>query len=466
LLALRSTDPAELPHVLNRCLEKAREEPKPSVRSVVPLAEMAGLGAAKEAALEIVAALQAWKHGRLDWSAVPRGLLLAGEPGTGKTELARSLEGETAITLISASYSGWQKTGNLSSFQSAMERSFKEAQDNTPAVLFIDEVDAFHGRQHSDGGGHNDSYDAKVIAAFLEHLDGMAEREGVVVMGACNRLDRLDPAICRAGRFDTVIRMERPGLEDLAAILAQHLGPDAGRVDLPACAAAALGQTGADCAAAVRRARMKAMRGQREFCTADLLTALAGDGPGYSAEDEMRLAVHECGHAIVATALAAADVEYVRIDTQGGSCGFREGTALVTAEHLHQMRCVNLAGRAAEQLILGGFSTGAGGEAESDLALATRSAANQVVSFGLGSSGPIWFGRAGSGEAFREALNGHLPEVSELLDAAQETSLRILAANCDLLQKMAEKLISRRVLLGEDLDKCLSAVIAPHTRTQ
>ncbi len=451
LLAFRASDPQQLPTALHRYVEEACGKNRHGLRSVVPLAEMAGLGAAKEAALEIVSALRDWKAGLLDWSAVPRGLLLAGEPGTGRTELARAMAGEAGIRMIEASYSKWQQPGALSRFLTAMDRSFEQARANAPAIIFIDEIDAFSSRRDADANGHNDSYDVKAITALLEQLDGMAAREGVVILGACNRLDLLDPAIYRSGRFDTVIRIVHPGLEDLAAILGQHLGDDGELINLTACAATALGQTGADCAAAVRKARMSARRSQRGICTADLRTALAGEDPGYSADDWLRLAVHECGHAIVATALRAAKADFLRVDARGGICRFRELPALETAEQMHRMRCLNLAGQAAEQLMFGSFSSGSGGGADSDLTLATQSAADQIAAFGLGSTGPVWFAPAGSNDARQEALNGLLPDVAGLLEAARQDALQILTVNKDLLLRMAEELASERILFGSGL---------------
>jgi ATP-dependent Zn protease len=434
------------------------EVEEPPQLSLVPLEELVGLGAAKQAALDSVAALRDWKSGAIDWADVPRGLLLVGPPGTGKTELARAIAGSSGIHFIATSYNDWQQTGSLSHFLTAMKNSFDEATRQSPAVLFLDELDAFHTRQALSGSGHNDSYDVKAITALLEKLDGVAGREGVVVMGACNTIEQLDPAILRSGRFDTILRISMPSLQNLQQILGQHLGSHADHIDLKACAAAALGKTGADCAAAVRAAKVVARRERRPMATGDLLEVLEGDLPNYTTEDWFRLAIHECGHAIVGTALGTYEIGFVKIGAKGGVCNLNKRDELVTRTVLQHKMMVNLAGRAAELLLFNDAGTGSGGGFESDIARATSTAVDLIASLGLGDCGPVWFGGLGSNRAFEEAINSHLPEVVDLLHGAHRAATRVVELNRSVLVKMAEELVERRILYGNDLSRYLSDV--------
>lgn len=464
LLAFRKSDPNGLPAAMVRFLAlsagpEQKQKPRPP-RSVVPLSKIVGLGRAKQDAIDCVEALCEWKAGTLPWSEVPRGLLLSGPSGTGKTELARAMAGEADINLVSASYNEWQKAGSLSYFLEAMDKSFKEAKRSAPSILFIDELDAFYTRSEVQGSGRNDSYDIKAIAALLEQLDGIIDREGVIVMAACNHIQFVDAAIRRSGRFDSIVEIGLPDLEALRVIFAQHLGQRSEAIDIASCAAAALGRSGADCAAAIRMAGTIARRKRRAMATEDILAALEGDVPPLTAEEWHRIAIHECGHAIVAVATGTCRVEFIRIGASGGECKINGKPELQTAAQLHQLRCIDLAGRAAEHLIFGDVTTGSGGSVGSDLARATRSAADQVVSFGLGALGPVWVAPVGTAIALNEAINGHLPEISELLHAAEQDSMRILREHRTLLTAMAEVLVRARILHGEVLEAFLSRVAA------
>jgi cell division protease FtsH len=464
VLAFRQSDPNAVPMMIARYLkqssddETTTEQQPRKPHSIARLDDLVGLGVAKLAAQDALAALREWQAGTLPWSAVPRGLLIAGPAGTGKTELARSIAGEAEVHLVTASYNQWQKSGSLSHFVTAMEKSFDEAKRTVPCVLFIDEIDAFYTRTELSGDGRNDSYDVKVITALLEKLDGISDRDGVIVVGACNHLKFVDPAIRRAGRFDVVVEIDLPTFEDLEVILGQHLGGNASGIDLTACAATALGRTGADCAAAVRMAGAKARRYHRAIETDDIIEALEGDMPQLAGAEWLRLAVHECGHAIVATALNVGAVEYVRIGRSGGECRFSAARFLQTENDLHTSRCVALAGREAERLVYGSIVVGSGGAVDSDIAKATRSASDQICSFGMGSLGPVWLAPESSLSSVREAVSGHLPEVAELLHTAEYTARNVLIEHRGLLVEMAGKLAQSKVLRGDALDRYLAKV--------
>lgn len=204
------------------------------------LADLVGYGVAKTIALQIVEDLQAWKRGELPWADVTRGLLLYGPPGTGKTELARAMAREPGINFIAANHTTWQAAGALGETLKAMGRTFHEARANAPCILWIDEIDSFGSRGNRS---QHQSYDIKLINGFLAHLDGITEREGVVVVGATNHLNLLDEAIKRAGRFDHHAYIGLPTRDDLAVILRQHLGEDLPEADLQRLAVRANGRS-------------------------------------------------------------------------------------------------------------------------------------------------------------------------------------------------------------------------------
>lgn len=240
--------------------------------SVADLDDLVGYGEAKVAAQDLLDALSAYRSGELDWSDVPRGLLLIGPPGTGKTELGRAMSRTAGVSFVAGSYSEWQGRGHLGDFLKAMTMTFTEAKAMKPTVLFLDELDSF---QRSEG--RNSSYDQKAVKGLLEQLDGIRGREGVIVVGAANELDRIPPAICRSGRFDTIVTIPLPSRSDLAVIFKQHLRPGEDAIDVEACAVQAMGRTGADCAAAIRRGRATARRKRRKLITQDILDVLTGD---------------------------------------------------------------------------------------------------------------------------------------------------------------------------------------------
>ena len=188
-----------------------------------PLEELAGYGTAREEGLAIAEDLRAYKSGRLGWSSVARGMVLAGPPGTGKSLFARALSRSAGVPLVIGSIGAWQshKTGHLGDMLSAMRASFEDARKQAPCILFVDELDSVGDR--SRFSEHNRDYSVQVVNAFLEQLDGAVGREGVVVCGATNAPERIDPAVLRPGRMERVVWIGLPQLDDLIAMLRTHL---------------------------------------------------------------------------------------------------------------------------------------------------------------------------------------------------------------------------------------------------
>ncbi len=379
-------------------------------KAVAPLDDLVGYGEAKELAQDVVSALRDWQRGLIEWHDVPRGLLVIGAPGTGKTELARAMASTAGIGFVSGSYAEWQKEGHLGDFLKAMSKCFEDARNKAPCILFIDELDSFcqGGAGSCDRSGS--TYELKAMKGLLEQLDGIKGREGVAIVAAANHLEDVPPVVRRSGRFDSVVEIGLPTRGDLEVILMQHLQTGEEAIDVATCAVHALGRTGADCAAALRKARAIARRARLVLRTEDVVRALSGglrDLPEALVE---RMAVHECGHALVAAAYPDLQVYFLRLPAQGGECQTSGGDRVHTAATMHRDRAILLAGRVAETLVFGAPSAGAGGNEASDLAKATVSAANEVGAYGLGDSGPIWLGPGSSLQVLEETRQGNLHE--------------------------------------------------------
>ncbi|WP_411840258.1 AAA family ATPase [Paracoccus sp. ME4] len=230
----------------------------------------------------------------------------------------------------------------------------------------------------------NQSYDTKVITGLLEQLDGIDRREGVTIIAACNHPDAIDPAILRAGRFDTRVEIGLPDAAALATILRQHLGGELPGADLSAMSQMAFGLSGADGAAAVRAARGAARRERRPLTVEDLRAALAPDHRALPAEMRRRAAVHEAGHAVVTTALGLGRVRLLRLGPQGGETRLRWFDLDATRDMLQRRCAAELAGRAAEILLIGDAGGGAGGSEDGDLHRATLLMLQRDLCFGLG----------------------------------------------------------------------------------
>lgn len=424
----------------------------------IRLADLAGLGEARDTAIGIVEDLRAWQAGELSWDAVHRGMLIAGPPGSGKTELARALGREPGIHLESASYAQWQAKGHLGDMLKAMRASFAVATDQAPSILFIDELDAV-GRRVGGHSSQNRSYDSKVIAGLLEQLDGINGREGVVILAACNHPDQIDPAILRAGRFDERYEIRLPDAEALAIILRQHLGSDVGDADLAALGHLAVGQSGADCAAAVRAARRVARRQKRPMSVQDLRNALVPNYLALPVAMRRRAAIHEAGHAVVMTALGLGHVKILRLSPEGGETRLRWFDADPTQDMLLHRCAAHLAGRAAEILLLGEASGGAGGTDDSDLHQATMLMMQREVSFGLGSLGHLSIGALAPTTTLLSLPGGVRQEMQRDLNRALTLALQVLGQHQPVLEGLALDLETRGFLVEADLAVALAPII-------
>ena len=426
--------------------------------AVVPtLTEMHGLGEAREWGLNLVDDLQAYMRKTIPWAAVDKGCLLSGPPGTGKTTFAKSLARSAGpgVHFIATSYSQWQsyKEGHLGNVTSAIRASFAEASQRRPCILFVDEIDTIPARGSTTR--HDDWWTA-IVAALLECMDGVERREGVVVIGAGNQPGRIDPALTRPGRLDKHIRIPLPDTPALAGIFRVHLGNDLDGVDLNTAAVAARGCTGADVERWVRTARRAARVAQRPLTLDDLIAAIRDGVPDLPADVRRRVAYHEAGHAVAAIALDMAKPISLSINPSGGLTEtVPTELSAQTREYLEKYLVCRLAGRAAEELVFGAVTAGAGGSERSDLSVATQFAIRMETSFGLGAFGPVW---AGDEPDQRDLLlfADLRRAVRQTMDTAYTVAKELLSRNRAALDRLADALFARGYLEGAEIDAAMA----------
>ena len=418
------------------------------------LADLHGLGAAKDWGLSLVGDLQDYAAGRLPWAAVDKGCLLTGLPGTGKTTFARALAQEAGVHFIATSYSQWQayKEGHLGHVTQAIRNAFAEAQRRRPAILFIDEIDTIPAR---GTGKWNDDWWTSITNTLLECLDGFERRDGVVVIAACNDPSRLDAALVRAGRLDRHIEIPLPDLPALVGIFRSHLGEDLHGADLRAAALAARGGTGADVERWVREARRRARLAGRMLTKDDLLDAVRGGEPDLPADMRRRFAYHEAGHAIAGRILRVFDPVALSINGLGGLAQSEPGEKQAqTRTHLAHYLVFLLAGRAAEQLVFGEVTAGAGGGEMSDLSRATALALRIETSYGLGQLGHLWIGDQASA---RDLLlfDDLRAAVRHMVDEAHAAATELLSQHRPTLDRLAEALFAAGYLDRDEIEALL-----------
>ncbi|WP_282026998.1 AAA family ATPase [Limimaricola cinnabarinus] len=398
--------------------------------------------------VQLVADLKAWRVGDLPWTDIETGWLIWGPPGTGKTMLAAALARTAGVLLIAASYAQWQSTGHLGDMQRAARATFEEARrEPNGCILFIEEVDAI-GNRSAGSGDRGTAYENKVVACFLELLDGISGREGVIVVGATNLPELVDPVLRRPGRLGRILELPLPRPVQIAGMLRHHLGRDLPGLDLMPLARQAAGLSAADVAALIRQARATARAARRPIDGMDLQQALDGLRPRGCAAHRERLAIHEAGHALAHHLLGITRPTAMRL-TLGG--GMVEVETLVEPQTLAQLEArlqTLLAGRAAERLLLGDVSAGAGGGEGSDLAMATETAPRIETVFGLGGQGPLWIPGSAQYLVLDRAL---ATRVRERLEVAETAAGQLLKPHLDTLRRFAYRLLVEEEIEGEAL---------------
>ena len=429
-------------------------------RAVPGLERLHGMEEAVAWGFALARDLVDYRAGRIRWEDVDCGLLLYGPPGTGKTLFAQALAATCGVPLVVGSYGQWigTGTGHQGDLIRAMRATFAEAGKKAPAILFIDEVDSFPDRAKTS---RNDDWNTGVGNALLTELDGVGGRPGVVVIGACNHPQKLDPALVRSGRLDRRIRIALPGPEALALILREHLGSDLADVDLSRAAALAIGSSGADCERHVRGVRRRARTERRPPVLADLLAEIGGATPG---EAELhRIAVHEAGHAVVGAVLAPGRIRAAAIRDATESSGAVMSTPeakVIDRAWIRDAIMRWLSGRAAEELVLGEAAAGAGGGPDCDLAHATLLATHSIVCLGLHAPDDLlWLGMPETRE-LREMLQADpalADRVRGILRQAYADVLALLARHRQAVEAVAVELARDRSMTGERIVELVTA---------
>ncbi|MEU0517639.1 ATP-dependent zinc metalloprotease FtsH [Streptosporangium sp. NPDC006007] len=402
----------------------------------------------------------------------PRGVIMVGPPGTGKTLLARAVAGEAAVPFLSVTGSAFVEMF-VGVGASRVRDLFDEARKRAPSIVFIDEIDAIGGRRGGPISGGNDERE-QTLNQLLAEMDGFDQSSGIVVLAATNRPETLDPALLRPGRFDRQVTVPLPNQAERAAILAvhtagKHLTPE---VDLGVIARATPGFSGADLANLVNEAAINAVRADRTTINAQDLDeardrVLLGRRETSNAllpQERHAVAVHESGHALLATLCEHADpVAKVTILPAGLTLGVTEQLPeaerhLYSESYLADLLAVRLGGRAAELVVFGEGSTGAA----NDLAAATQMATRMVRDFGLSPAlGPVGYSSAAPrylGEQAEDLQRRPYSErtqqiideeVARLLGGAEKRAVDLLRAHRTALDRLAAILIERETVDGD-----------------
>ncbi|WP_349365583.1 MAG: AAA family ATPase [Nitratireductor rhodophyticola] len=437
----------------------------PDDENALRVEALSGYGEAADWALALKEDLALWREGQLQWSDMITRLLLHGPPGTGKTTFAKALANSLQLPLLATSVSTWLEPSALGEVLQRVRATFEEAERHNPIVLFIDEIDGLGTR-----GGHKDrdsSYWNSFINKALELLDGAVAREGVIIVGATNQPELLDRALVRSGRLETHIEIPLPDTQSLSGILRHHLkhhltieGAEMEQ-QLLRLARRASGVSGADIEKLVREARQLARRERRAVTLDDVQARLKDRLPQLDKQLRHRFAVHEAGHVVVRTLTGVAEVELVTIEGSDGR-PYTQSTFHPDVMH-HEEGRMNLirsyfAGRAAEEVVLGRPTLGAGGGPQSDLAQATSLAFSLEASVGAGKHQPLVYR---SPDACEDALASD-PElrarVSQRLDEAYAEALALVRQNVPAITLVAEALSEHGTLEGEPLARVLDQV--------
>ena len=439
--------------------------------AVITFKDVAGLEGAKEEVQEVVDFLKnAEKYTKLGGK-IPKGVLLVGPPGTGKTLLAKAVAGEAKVPFFSLSGSDFVEMF-VGVGASRVRDLFAQAKAKSPAIIFIDEIDAIgKARSKSNFNAGNDERE-NTLNQLLTEMDGFGTDTNVIVMAATNRADILDKALLRAGRFDREIYVDLPEVHERKEIFEVHLKKIKldDSVDIEFLAKQTPGFSGADIANLCNEAALIAARNSHESVTKqDFLDAvdriiggLEKKNMAIKPSEKRRVAIHEAGHATISWLTEHANpLLKVTIVPRGRSLGaawyLPEERQLTTTEQMLDEMCATLGGRAAEQVVFNNISTGA----LSDLEKVTKRAQAMVTIYGLNDKiGNIsYYDSSGQSEYnFGKPYSEHTAktideEISKLIENQYQRAIKILTENKDKLEALAGKLLEKEVIFREDLEE-------------
>ena len=447
-------------------------------QQTVTFKDVAGCEEAKEELEDVIKFLKNPKKFQKLGGKLPKGVLLYGAPGTGKTLLAKAVAGEAGVAFFSASASEFVEM--FVGVGAARVRDlFDQAKKNSPAIIFIDELDAVGRRRFAGiGGGHDER--EQTLNQLLIELDGFESKQGIILMASTNRPDVLDPALIRPGRFERHISVPAPDLKGREEILKVHakkvkLGPD---VDLKTVAKGTPGFVGADLANVVNEAAILAARADKEAVSkSDMDEAVERviAGPQkksriISKKEQRIIAAHEVGHTVVARLTNHSDpVHKVTIIPRGQALGYTlqlplEDKFLTSKSELLDKLCILLAGRAAEEIVFGEITSGASDDLNKTMAYARK----MVVELGMSEKlGPIALPNGEEGEVFlgrdlsrhtiysQELVRTIDEEIMDLIKSSYARAKDIINQNRAAFDKLVERLLEKEVVDAAEIDEIL-----------
>ena len=462
---------------------KSRARLHSSQQKKVTFKDVAGVDEAKEELQEIIEFLREPQKFQKLGGRIPKGVLLIGPPGTGKTLLARAIAGEANVPFFSISGSDFVEMF-VGVGASRVRDLFEQGKKNAPCIIFIDEIDAV-GRHRGAGlgGGHDER--EQTLNQLLVEMDGFESNEGVILVAATNRPDVLDPALLRPGRFDRRVVVGRPDVKGREAILRVHTKkvPISDDVDLLVLARGTPGFAGADLANLVNEAALIAARQNRkvvamtdfEIAKDKVLMGVERKSLIISEEEKRNTAYHEAGHALVLALLPNADpVHKVTIIPRGMALGVtmqlpEDDKHSYTKSYLETQLAGLMGGRIAEEIFMKHMTTGAG----NDIERATELARKMVCEWGMSDLGPLSFGKKEEQIFLGREIAQHRDyseatairideEVRRIVGRAYDSARGIIEERSDALVRIAEALLEREVLDGEEIRKLIEGgTLAP-----
>lgn len=433
--------------------------------SDVRFSDVAGLDEEKAELEEVVDFLKnPDKYTKLG-AKIPKGVLLSGSPGTGKTLLAKAVAGESGVKYLAISGSEFiEKYVGVGA--SRIRGLFKEARKNAPCIIFIDEIDAVGSKR--DEAGHNSEHN-QTIEQLLAEMDGFGSKRDVIVLAATNRFESLDPALTRPGRFDRKISIGLPDITGRKDILKIHSKdkPLSDEIDLDKIAYNTAGFSGAELENLLNESALIAARKGHQYITKNdidealkkITVGLKKSGKVISEKERKLTANHEAGHALVSLFLPTqATIKEVSIVPRGTAGGYTwhdtiEDKNYISKTELQERLIVLLGGRAAEEIVLGDISSGA----SNDLQVATKTAREMIIYYGMDKDiGPISFSGSNSQEIslFGDTTLSNIgTKIKDILKEAEEQAKEIINNNRSFLDTLADTLLKQETISGEEITK-------------
>ena len=449
--------------------DKGKVYDSETTKSKITFDDVAGLEEEKHEMIEIVDFLKNPERFNQMGAKIPRGVLLCGQPGTGKTLIAKAIAGEAKVPFISMSGSEFiEMFAGLGA--SRVRKLFEKAKKVSPCIVFIDEIDAIGSRRNSNGGAESENN--QTLNQLLVEMDGFDTEETVIVLAATNRPEMLDKALLRPGRFDRRITIGLPDMRGREAILKIHAKDKkfADEVDLKSIAEDTATFTGADLANILNEAAIIATINEHEAITnkdiedavKKVTVGLEKQSRVISEKDKKLTAYHEAGHAIVSSQLETQKgVKEVSIIPRGVAGGYTmyksdEDKYYISKTEMQEKLVALLGGRAAEKIVLNDISTGA----SNDIEVATDIAKNMITKYGMSETlGPISINTDNDpyelqllGEKFGDAIGA---EVKILLDNAYTTAQKLIIENRDKLDRVAGALLEKEVISAEEFQELI-----------